>query len=325
MRTACTLLCAALLLSVGYPLDAYAGPTTSVAAQVVQLFDQAQDAFAKGDKQGAYNAYRAAWALQKSYDIAGNLGNVELKLGKYREAAEHLAFSLENFPPTGEEATQKATERKLAEAVKEIGRLHLRVLADGASADGARVTLNGRPIGTAPLAGTLFVEPGAVVVEATLAGYLDGRKQVAVAKGGEETVTLSLVPVPPPRRSVVPGAVLGGLAGAALVTGVVLEVVAASKRSEVQSTSASILNEHHTCVMGAVNYDARCSQIIDTANTTAGLHDAGIGILVGAGAVAAGTVAYFLWPPPKQGRASGVHTTPVITASGAALILSGSF
>src|SRR5271156_5274778 len=129
MRTAYTLLCTALLLSVGYPFDAYAGPTASVPAQVVQLFDQAEDAFAKGDKQGAYNAYRAAWALQKSYDIAGNLGNVELKLGKYRDAAERLAFSLENFPPTGEEATQKATERKLAEAVKEIGRLHLRVLA----------------------------------------------------------------------------------------------------------------------------------------------------------------------------------------------------
>src|SRR5271168_2244413 len=131
MRTACTLLCAALLLSVGYPLDAYAGPTTSVAAQVVQLFDQAQDAFAKGDKQGAYNAYRAAWALQKSYDIAGNLGNVELKLGKYRDAAEHLAFSLENFPPTGEEAQQKAMEKRLAEVLKEVGRLHVKVSANG--------------------------------------------------------------------------------------------------------------------------------------------------------------------------------------------------
>ena len=320
MRSTCFLLCAASLILAAYPLDARAQPKTSVTTQVGQLFDQAQGAFAKGDKQGAYEAYKAAWALQKSYDIAGNLGNVELKLGKHRDAAEHLTYALESFPPTGERAQQKAIEKKLADAVQEVGRVHVRVSVDGAS-----VTVNGSAAGTAPIAGTLFVEPGTVVVEGKLAGYLDGRRQVEIAKGGEETVTLSLVPVSPPRRSVVPGAVLGGLAGAALVSGIVLEVVAASQRSEVRTTSASILGEHHSCVTGAANYDARCPQVIDTGNTTVRLHDAGIGVLAGAGALAAGTVAYFLWPTPTQGRASGLWPAPVITTSGATLILSGSF
>lgn len=320
MRTAKALLYAVILAIVAYPRGAGAQPKTSVTAQVGQLFEQAQAAFAKGDKKGAYDAYKAAWALQKSYDIAANLGVVELKLGKHRDAAEHLAYSLDNFPPTGEEAHQKATERKLAEAVKEIGRLHVQVSVPGAS-----VTVNGAPAGAAPIAATIYVDPGPTVVEAKLAGYIDARKQLALNKGGEETVSLTLVPLPPARRSIVPGAVMGSLAGAALVTGVVLEVVAANKRSSVETTSAAILDARRSCITSAVNYDARCADLTDSAHSSDRLHDAGIGVLVGAGALAAGTVAYFLWPTPAQGRAGGLLPAPIITATGAGLSLSGSF
>ena len=230
MRTACTPALLPSSSSGAYPLDARAQPKASTAAQVGQLFDQAEAAYAKGDKQGAYDAFKAAWALQKSYDIAGNLGIVELKLGKYRDAAEHFALSLENYPPTADEAKQKLTEKKLAEALKEVGTSARAGERERSERDRERQ----RRRHGADLAGTLFVEPGPIVVEAKLAGYLDGRKQVEIAKGGEETVTLSLVPAPPPRRSVVPGVVLGGVAGAALVTGIVLEVVAANDRSQVR-------------------------------------------------------------------------------------------
>lgn len=320
MRTAKALLCAVILAIVASPRGVGAEPKSSVTAQVGQLFEQAQAAFAKGDKKGAYDAYKAAWALQKSYDIAANLGVVELKLGKHRDAAEHLAYSLDNFPPTGEEAHQKATEKKLAEAVKEIGRLHVQVSVPGAS-----VTVNGAPAGAAPIAATIFVEPGSTVVEAKLAGYIDARKQLALNKGGEETVSLTLVPLPPARRSIVPGAVMGGLAGAALVTGVVLEVVAANKRSSVETTSAAILDARRSCITSAANYDARCADLTDSAHGSDRLHDAGIGVLVGAGVLAAGTVAYLLWPAPAQGRVGGLLPAPIITATGAGLSLSGSF
>jgi len=139
MKLAKCLLTAAFLLVPAWPLqEAHAQTKEATSAQVNQLFAQAQTAFAKGDKVAACDAYKAAWALQKSYDIAGNLGGVELKLGRYRDAAEHLAFALDDFPPTGEPAQRQAVERKLAEALNEIGRLHVRVSVDGAS-----VTVNG--------------------------------------------------------------------------------------------------------------------------------------------------------------------------------------
>jgi tetratricopeptide (TPR) repeat protein len=327
MRTTCTLLCAALLLSAGYPRGALAQPKTSVAVQVGELFDQAQAAFAKGDKQGAYDAYKAAWALQKSFDIAGNLGNVEVKLGKYRDAAEHLAFALESFPPTGEEAQQKAMEKKLAEVLKEVGRLHVQLSANGARVDGASVTVNGSPAGSTPLPGTLFVEPGSVVVEVKLSGYLDGRQQVTIAKGGEQSVTLSLVPLPSPRRSVVPGVVLGGVAVAALAGGIGSFVAARGKRSTAQSLSQSILEAQHSCYVGASNFDARCDQVSSAASSGNTLEHVATGLFVGAGAAAVGAVVYFVWPqasptPPKSGA---WQIAPALSPSALGLSASGTF
>ncbi len=325
MRTACALLCSAFLILTGLSFDAHAQPNAS-ATQVGQFFDQAQAAYAKGDWKGAYDAYTAAWALQKSYDIAGNLGNVELKLGKYRDAAEHLAFSIENFPPTGEESLQKAIQKKLAGVLTEVGRLHVQLSANGATVDGASVTVNGRPAGTAPkVAKTLFVEPGDVVVEVKLAGYLDARQQVAVAKGAEQSLTVVLVPLPQQHRSVIPGAVMGSLAGAALITGAALLGEGAAKRSDAKNLNSAIQTAHNGCIPASSNLDPRCSQLNDTALSAGTFHNTGVGMLVGAGVLGVATAAYFLWPTPKQGQASALHVVPVVSVTGTGVLVSGSF
>jgi tetratricopeptide (TPR) repeat protein len=325
MRTACYLLTAACLFTAAYPLEACAQPKPPVAAQVAQLFEQAQAAFAKGDKQGACDAYKAAWALQKSYDIAGNLGNVEVKLGKYRDAAEHLAFALDNFPPTGEPATQKAIEKKLADVLKEVGRVRVRVTVNDASTSGASVTVNGTPAGTSPIAGTLFVAPGTVVIEAKLPGYLDAHQELAVAKGSEQAVTLALVPLAAPRRSVVPGAVLGGVAGAAAVTGAVLLAVGASKLSTSRSLNQQIAAAHDSCVPG--HLDPLCSTLQSTASLSDSLEHAGVAVLIGAGAAAVGSALYFVWPEskPRTPTAGGIRVVPTATATSGGVLLSGAF
>jgi hypothetical protein len=163
------------LLCLGAPATGYAAEGNT---PVGELFDQAQAAFAKGDKQGAYTAYLKAWGLQKSYDIAGNLGNVELRLGKHRDAAEHLSYGVTNFPPTGEPSLLRVMKQKLAEAQKEIGRVTVRVTVAG-----VRVRVNGREVGISPLSEEAYVEPGEVVVEGELAGYEPARMVGRVGKG----------------------------------------------------------------------------------------------------------------------------------------------
>jgi hypothetical protein len=296
----------------------HAGPNE---AKVGELFDQAQAAFAKGDKQAAVKAYKAAWALQKSYDIAGNLGNVELKLGLFSDAAEHLSYALANFPPTGEPAAQQLLLKKRDEARKELGRARILV-----NVPGARVFVDGTQVGVSPLAEPVYVSPAGCSIEAKLEGYVDARAAVSPAKGGEKSVTLSLVPVEAPRpRSLVPGLALGGVAVAGLATGIGLLVAAGAKHSTVLELNKGILTDKKSCAPGAPNFDARCPTLESAASSSDTLHNLGVGFLAGGGAAALGAGLYFLWPASKSTTGTGVRLIPVSTATGGGLVAAGTF
>lgn len=285
--------------------------------QIAALYKRANALYIQKSYAEAEALYLEAWRLKKTYDVACNLGAVEIDLGKPREAAEYLAFALRDFPAGEKAAAREQIKARMTLVRAEVGALHVRV-----NVAGAEVSVGGRVVGYAPVDDEVFVSQGTVTVSASAPGYEQALKSVQVAKGGAADVVLTLKE---PRRSVVPGAVMGGLAGVPLVIGVVLEAVAASKRSSVQTTSASIVSEHHSCIPNAGNYDPRCPGITDTAHSSDTLHDAGIGVLVGAGALAVGSVAYFLWPASKPGRASGLLAAPMVSTTGAGLSFSGSF
>ena len=48
----------------------------------------------KKDWTAAHAAFLEAWKLNEHYQIAANLGSMEIKLGRFRDAAEHLAIYL---------------------------------------------------------------------------------------------------------------------------------------------------------------------------------------------------------------------------------------
>lgn len=313
---------AACLVFVAYPLDASAQSKPPVSVQVSQLFAQGDAAYAKGDKQGAYEAFKAAWALQKSYDIAANLGIVELKLGKYCDAAEHLMIGLNDFPPTGQPAHRKATEKKLAEALDAVGQIHVRT-----GVAGAQILVDGHPV-TALRDGVVFVEPGAHVIEATAAGYTTARAHVNASRASTQQVTLTLQPVADKteRRSVVPGALLGSVGGAAVVTGIALLGAWASKKSHARDLQRAIMDAGHGCVTGATRYDSRCQELESTASMGNTFQRAGIGLLAGGGAAAVASVIYFVVPPSRSSAsAGGLGVTPALSATTTGLVFSGAF
>src|SRR5271170_2093638 len=71
-----------------------------------------------------------------------------------------------------------------------------------------------------------------------------------------------------PHRNVVPGVVMSGLAGAAVVTGGILMAESAARLRGARSLNASIRGLHNDCVAGAVNFDPRCPQLADVARTS---------------------------------------------------------
>jgi len=207
-----------VLMSAGAPALAEEPPgeaapfTSSRAAEKERARDlvmKAADAMMAGRFGEAETLFAAAWELDKTYDIAGNLGHVELSNGKPREAAEHLRFCLSSLPPSEPLARQERVKARFDEARKQVAALHIRV-----SEPGAEVRVDGRLAGVAPL--EVFADPGERVVSAKLAGFEAAQVTVNAEKGGTHAIALEMKRVevaPPPVASQAPAMSSGRAAG----------------------------------------------------------------------------------------------------------------
>ena len=131
--------------------------------QARHLYDEAIQYGKRGEYRKAKASLSAAWALLKSWEIAVNLGSAEIRLGQYRDAAEHLAWGIrdgavkegENYGPLLKAKTL------LAEAAGHVGQLKL--LADE---PGASIFVDDDIVGKSPLVDPLYLEPGTHVIMA---------------------------------------------------------------------------------------------------------------------------------------------------------------
>lgn len=126
----------------------------------------------------------------KSYDVAVSLGQAELNLGLYRDAAEHLAFGTRNVPPREDPVVANRSAEALEYAKQRIGTVVVSVQPKG-----ALIRLNGQSVGSAPLDAELFVEPGKYTVDASLAGYQSAFQEFRVNAGEMRSIQFQLVPV----------------------------------------------------------------------------------------------------------------------------------
>src|SRR5262245_21625199 len=122
--------CLALAVVTAPALRSYAADPVADEAltkKAAALYDEGVAAYRKSKWAAARASFLASWALKKHWQIAGNLGDCELKLGLYRDAAEHLSFFLRTMPQPTEEA-----EKLLQQAREKTSRLAIRVDTDGA-------------------------------------------------------------------------------------------------------------------------------------------------------------------------------------------------
>ena len=316
----------------GFAQAADAKQPDALTDKAATLYDEGLAAYKRSKWAEARASLLAAWALKQHWQIAGSLGDCELRLGLHREAAEHMAFFFRNAP------TERHTEeaKKLYEQARgNVGTLTLDVAEKGAD-----IILDGKMIGAAPLEGPIFVEPGHHTVEARSA---DGRatEEMDVVRGVARTIKLSakkrlapppLIPpplLPPPlpaSRSLVPGVVLAGVGGAALATGVGFIVAANGSYSDSRDLSGAIRAAAHSCVAGAGTFDSRCEELHSTASAANTNSRVGVGLMIGGGVVAVAAVTYFLWPSstPTKG-VDATRLAPIISPSHAGLGWSGTF
>ena len=295
-----------------------------------ELFAQGNEAFDRGALDDAYALYLKAWALKRTYDIAGNLGQVELKLGKFRDAAEHLDFTLRLFPPTGKAAPREAIRRALEASRREVAALTIHV-----SAQGAAVSVDGASIGLSPFENQVFVDPGKRTIEATLEAHLPTRIVIDVEKGETREVNLSLVPKnqPPPQPRSLPLLLTGyGVSLAAAGSGIGLMIASSNKGAQADALLSQLVaaDPDHACPCGSEADRARLKALRQDHDL---FFNTATGMFVGAGVFVVGATIYALTPSfqrPAQRPQSGASREPVrvlpsVSDRGAGALVIGSF
>lgn len=164
------------------------GPT---AKDLVRRARRARDA---GRWTEAYAAYKTAYeALDPASsteraraELAGELGLCELALGKYRDAAEHLAMGLDQrevLPP----ALQRRFEAGQRKAAPHVAKLVLSV-----DPPDAEVVVDGKPLGRTARIHKLFFEPGRHMVRARAPGREDALHVLLAVAGAEHEIAVVL-------------------------------------------------------------------------------------------------------------------------------------
>ena len=72
-----------------------------------ELYTQARELGEAGKYQEAYKVLQETWSLHKHWVIVGYLAYLELKLGRYRESAEHSMYALRSLDEKAEEKDRR--------------------------------------------------------------------------------------------------------------------------------------------------------------------------------------------------------------------------
>lgn len=340
MRPWTMALCAAIVLVGATAHSDGASP----AARAAEIYKRANALYDAGKLEAAEKLYREAWGISKSYDIASNLGAVMFDRGEYREAAEYLSYALANFPAGGKTAERVGIEKALSQAKTRVATLHISV-----NVAHARVLLDGKPIGEAPVSSDVFVDEGKRTVEAQADGYVTKSTTIEAKAGQASDVKLELVGVVPsttatasasaaptntqtavgPSPNRLPFFVAGGAGIASLIVGGVLVGIASSADGGFVTDAPRGANGKPLCwttPASASQTKPECDawrSKLDAASTEG---NAGVGLLVAGGVLVAGAALYrVLWPQPQPKSGGSWSIAPVASSSGAGIVAAGRF
>ena len=312
------------------PPDSAASSDREAAVHAKKLVERGMVLYSKSHWERARELLLQAWKVRPHRAILGTLADVEMRGGRYLEAARHLQELIAQLPMESSERVDSAR------AQLELCRSELASLQIEVDTPGATVSVNDEIVGMSPIVGEVFALPGAVRVAAEDPERERAATNLLIGRGQKETVTLALEPnvkplvtkpkpvlavtAPPPlperpsyrtRNIVVISGAVVAVTGAAVGTVLSVkskstwdDVVAQRQRLDV-ATGESVEN---SCRPSRMKDPAGCAKLEELAQRYDREHNVAIGALVGAGAVAVATTLTFLLWPSKKPRRSALGT-----------------
>lgn len=293
--------------------------------------------YRKKNLEGAREAFARAWETARRPDVAAALADVEMKLGRYRDAAEHWDYYLQTNPSDQAEAAARLDEC----------RAHVAAIRVELDPPGAELEVDGVRVPTRRRGGTIWLEPGAhalvardqgrsswpQTVDVSATQMLDVRLVVAppaVAPLGTTTPS-NAPPLPQPLLVPEKSDERGGIQTrtVVLIGGVTLTAAGAAlgvwsliRRSDADHARQQALDELHeqfpekaetNNVCYGQDRPTRCADV--SANSDEAVHAGNwaIGSFIGAGVIGTATItAALLWPgTEKKPKATSFVITPM--------------
>jgi tetratricopeptide (TPR) repeat protein len=158
------------------------------------------------DKEEAKRLFESGLKLMKVDDFAAAAANFErssalyptqnglFNLANCYKALQRYAESLDVLRRLHHDFGDKLNPEIKEEAVKQEAEIRsiVATLVVKVAPRGARVALDGRDVGAAPVVGPLLLSPGDHTIEATLAGYRAMRRSVRLVSGADQTERFTL-------------------------------------------------------------------------------------------------------------------------------------
>jgi hypothetical protein len=185
--TATTLVLFALLAQATLPAE-----NPEAKAKAVALLNEGAELYEKGDLADALVKFNEAYAQYASPKLLFNIGQTSRGLGQLAEAMKAFEGFLTQAADAPEEMRAEA-RNSVAELQAKLGRLHIKCTASG-----AEVSLDGRAVGVAPIAGQIWVTPGRHQVTAKHIGFTSAVESVTITPKGTQVVELVLQPTSEP-------------------------------------------------------------------------------------------------------------------------------
>lgn len=322
---------------------AHAQPASSPETDRARELHRAGDAaFKAGKLEEARTAYLAAWALKKHWQIATNLGDAELRTGRQRDAAEHLAYALREGGGEMAAAQRDGVQKALTEAKTQVATVEVQIAPEGAD-----VVVDGEFVGRSPLADPVFLAPGEHAIEVKRVGYVARIEKVAASAGAATTLRIELVAegaagaaMPPPAGSspaptppsddqvddgpgVAPWFLIGGGAAVAIGGGVLLGV-GLSEQGSGSDLLAGVQTDGGSCNPPSAGFEARCEEAFSSESTGNTLAGVGTALLIAGGAAIVGGAVWMVASGSSNDQ-QGVLVAPMVSHETAGLGAWGRF
>jgi hypothetical protein len=307
---------AALLGALLAPVSARAQSARDLAAAKA-AFKEGEEAEARGDYPTALAKFGQALSVKDTAQLRLRVGAAQERLGRLNEALASYQGGLDKAASLP--AVAKVAREQL-EALRP--RIPTLTLFAAKPVPGLVVTLDDAPVAPSVLGTAMKVDPGTRRVHVTAPGYQSRDQSVAVAERSSLRVELELLPeavaVAPvaPAPSRLPGALVLGGGGAALIAGVVLLAVSYARDATINGLCGGA--DRMACPL------SRKPEIdADVASVNA-MRFSGLGVaVVGAAGVAVGS--YLLVKAGRPTATGWVRVMPTMGAGTTGVIAVGAF